>query len=350
MIEGARTFQSANSSGSEDPRSVSGFLLVHKPSGITSFDVIRQLRRILGIKKLGHSGVLDRPASGLLVVGVNKATRLFELFSDFEKEYEADVWLGLNTSTDDLTGELLQIGQVADVTEQTFTQALSKYRGTFAQVPPAFSLAKKAGKESYRYALAGEAVEIEARQVTIHDSKLLAFESAVDPAVALSEEGTCAAEGKLAVSAEQLPQLARAKVWLQCSGGLYVRSLARDIGSDLGCGATMGRLLRTRVGPFKLAESQTLAGLEALLAKGSSLAAVLQPLSSIAAEDSRLELDATQIEMVGKGQAISSSAANLRSHAQLFGVSELNELVCILERGEATHAGLVALKPVKVFR
>ncbi len=88
----------------------SGFLIIDKPAGITSFDVIRELRRMLRIKKLGHSGVLDKPAMGVLVIGANRATRLFELFSVFEKEYAADIWLGLSTTTDDLTGELTQVG------------------------------------------------------------------------------------------------------------------------------------------------------------------------------------------------------------------------------------------------
>ena len=326
----------------------SGFLLVHKPSGITSFDVIRRLRRILGLKKLGHSGVLDRPASGLLVVGLNKATRLFELFSSFRKDYEADIWLGFNTSTDDLTGELRAAGNPAGVTREAFEESLSKYRGTFAQVPPAFSLAKKAGKEMYRYALAGQDVQVESRQVTIHDSRLLSFEQGVSPAVAIAEEDTCAAEGRLAAAAARLPKLVRARIWIRCSGGLYVRSLARDIGADLDCGGVMGRLLRTRVGPFGLENALKLEELERIIQTGKDWAELILPLASVIPDDSRLELDAAQIEMVSKGQAI-RGASMLREKGPIFGVSKSGALVCILECGDTSPDGLVELKPVKVF-
>jgi tRNA pseudouridine55 synthase len=327
----------------------SGFLLIHKPSGITSFDVIRRLRHILGIKKLGHSGVLDRPASGLLVVGANKATRLFELFSDFQKEYEADVWLGLNTATDDLTGELRQTYDASKVSADQFEQALAKFRGTFAQMPPDFSLAKKAGKEMYRYALAGEAVQVEARQVTVSDSKLLSFEQGIDPAEAIAGEDTAAAEGKLAPDVGKLPPLARARIWLQCSGGLYVRSLARDIGADLNCGGTMGRLVRIRVGPFELKDAHSLEQLEAEVNECVSVESLLQPLASIADQGARLELDATQIDMVGKGQIIRTSRDKLAAAKVVYGVNDAQELVCILERGEVTVDGLLELKPAKVF-
>jgi tRNA pseudouridine55 synthase len=327
----------------------SGFLLINKPSGITSFDVIRQLRRILGIKKLGHSGVLDRPASGLLVVGVNKATRLFELFAGFEKEYEADFWLGLSTSTDDLTGELLAAHDPSGVTEAQFADALGRYRGTFAQLPPAFSLAKKAGKESYRYALAGEAVELETRQVTVHASRLLGFEGGVSPAAAIEEEGTCAAEGKLAAEIAKLPKLTRARVWLQCSGGLYVRSIARDVGADLKCGGAMGRLVRTRVGPFRLDEALTLEQLAVHSEAGVELTELFQPLSAVADEAAKLVLDATQTDMVRKGQVIRAARGRAPEADVVFGVTDAQELVCILERrGEDAH-GFIELSPAKVF-
>src|SRR5688572_25899767 len=112
----------------------SGFLPVYKPSGMTSFDVIRRLRHILGVRKMGHSGVLDRPANGVLVIGLNSATRLFELFSGFEKEYIGDAWLGLTTDTDDLTGELLATFPTAGITYGQVAAALAHYSGSVAQI------------------------------------------------------------------------------------------------------------------------------------------------------------------------------------------------------------------------
>jgi len=145
----------------------SGYLPINKPSGITSFDVIRELRRQLKIKKLGHSGVLDKPATGVLVVGANSATRLFELFSGFEKTYAADVWLGLATSTDDTTGELTATGEASLPELAEVEDVLAQYRGTIDQIPPAFSLTKIGGKELYRYALKGERIEVKPKRVTV---------------------------------------------------------------------------------------------------------------------------------------------------------------------------------------
>jgi tRNA pseudouridine55 synthase len=332
----------------------SGFLAVRKPSGITSFDAIRRLRRILGIRKLGHSGVLDRPASGVLVVGANKATRLFELFADFEKEYEADIWLGLSTSTDDLTGELIASSESSAISENQFVAALTRYGGTFAQVPPAFSLAKKAGREAYRYALAGETVEVESRQVTVHDSRILKFENNLNPRLLLEESGTAAGEGKLAKDLSGLPRLSRARIALTVSGGFYVRSLARDIGASLRCGGAMGRLVRTRVGPFGIEDARSLEGLEQQTEQGAAFMDLLSPLSTIATPETTLLLDATQCGLLRQGQVIRSHRAKLPKvlasrPSRLFGIAEdSGELVAVLALGAETAHGLVELRPDKV--
>ena len=160
----------------------SGFLPVAKPAGMTSFDVIRELRRLLHVRKLGHSGVLDRPATGVLVVALNKATRLFELFSQFDKEYIGEIWLGLSTTTDDLTVSCGGLQPFTAPTQAEVAEALATYRGSFDQLPPAFSLTKKGGRELYRYALAGQAVEVEPKNVTITGCEILQFETAIDPA------------------------------------------------------------------------------------------------------------------------------------------------------------------------
>lgn len=326
----------------------SGFLIIDKPAGITSFDVIRELRRMLRIKKLGHSGVLDKPAMGVLVIGANRATRLFELFGVFEKEYAADIWLGLSTSTDDLTGELVQLGEGALPTRDALEQALAHYSGTFLQIPPAFSLTKKGGRELYRYALAGEVVEVEPKSVAMLDFRVVDFETGIDPRSALAPD--C----KLEAAAGKLPQLARARVELRCSGGFYVRSLARDAGADLGTNGTLGSLTRTRVGPFNLANALTLDAVANAVSDGKQAEDLLLPLSAIAPEESRLYVDASQLSMVRNGRSISRFRQHLPAAAQergdtVFAIAPGDELVAVLKVRSTNPHGLVELRPSRVL-
>jgi tRNA pseudouridine55 synthase len=327
----------------------SGFLAVAKPSGITSFDVIRELRRITRVKKQGHSGVLDRPASGVLVVGFNKATRLFEFFSGMEKEYIGDFWLGLNTTTDDLTGELTDgASEEVRIERAAFELELGRFRGGFDQLPPAFSLTKKAGKEMYRYALAGEEVEVEPKHVSVIDSHVIEFEQGADVAAALP------LESKLEPVAEGLPPLTRARVGLCCTGGLYVRSLARDIGAALGVRGSLGELIRTRVGPFTLEQSITLDDLAARMDGGEPLSSLLLPLSSIAPHEARINLDGTQVSMLRNGRAIRRFAAQLPPGATergdiAYGLDPRGELIAVLQVGSTGQQGLTELRPLKVI-
>jgi tRNA pseudouridine55 synthase len=285
---------------------------------------------------------------------VNKATRLFELFGAFEKEYEADVWLGLTTTTDDLTGELLQTFDAGGIDDAQFEAAFSRYGGTFAQLPPAFSLAKKDGKEMYRYALAGESVEVEPRNVTVLDSAVRDFRGAVPPAEALAGPDSGAAEGRLAVDADKLPPLSCARVWLRCTGGLYVRSVARDTGSDLGVGAAMGRLVRTRVGPFALDDCLSLEQIAAHMEGGGAAAELIQPLASIAPLESTLNLDATQLGLVRSGRSIRRFRQHMPPAAEhsgdmVYGIAPGEDLAAVLTVVGTNPEGLVELRPVKVI-
>ena len=327
----------------------SGFLPVHKPAGITSFDVIRELRRQLRIKKLGHSGVLDKPATGLLVVGANKATRLFELFHGFTKEYIADLWFGVNTTTDDLTGERVeQYAGPAPETRERLAELLAEYTGELDQIPPAFSLTKVGGKELYRYALAGEEVEVAPKRVNVHSAELLAFEPGADPA------GVLPAESKLEPALSGLPKLTRAQVRFTCSGGVYVRSLARDIGADLGCGGALGHLVRTRIGRFSLEQAYTFEQLAARLGGGATPEELLLPLSAMAGEDQQLRLDPAQLGMIRTGRSIRRFRHHLPASAQepgdvVYGLDPASNLVAILAVRGANEHGLIELKPEKVL-
>jgi tRNA pseudouridine55 synthase len=328
----------------------SGFLLVNKPSGITSFDVVRKLRGILGIRKLGHSGVLDRPAMGLLVVGANQATRLFELFGEFDKEYEADIWLGLSTTTDDLAGELLPPASVVNPTElplSAIEAALHSQLGTIDQVPPAFSLTKVEGRELYRYALAGQPADAAPKRVTIHSIEVLEDEPQTALAAALLPP-----DSRLDLAALAVRPLRRVAIRLRCRGGVYVRSVGRDVGVQLGCGGAVGRLVRTRVGPFGLADAWTLEQLAERGADGGSTK--LLPLSAVAAEERSLMLTAAEVAQVVTGKTIRRHCAQLPGSARsLFGLTQQAtgeaELLALLEVTGAQCDEVVELHPRKVF-
>lgn len=326
----------------------SGYLPINKPSGITSFDVIRELRRQLKIKKLGHSGVLDKPATGVLVVGANNATRLFELFSGFEKTYAADIWLGLATTTDDTTGELTTVGDSPPPGRAAIEQVLAEYVGPIDQIPPSFSLTKIGGKELYRYALKGEKIESSPKRVTVVAIECTEYETGVDPAEAIP------ADSKLRAARGEIPPLARLHITLRCVGGVYVRSLARDIGADLGTNGTLGELVRLRVGPFTIDDCLTLSDVAERIAAGDTPRDLLLPLGAIAPEEARIRLDATQLAMVRNGRSIRRFKHHLPPTAEkrgdvIYGMDPGHDLAVILKVGAVNQHGLVELKPAKVL-
>lgn len=204
-----------------------GFLLIDKPSGPSSHDVVDAMRAVIGDDRIGHCGTLDPLASGVLILCVGIATRLSEYLFGHDKGYEARVLLGVTTDTDDVTGDELTRGEVR-VERDRVERALDAFRGTFAQLPPTFSARRYAGKRAYERARAGKDVVLQPTPVTIHELRLVAF----DPP--------------------------HATLALRCSAGTYVRSLARDLGAALGCGGTIEALRRTSVGSFTLAETTPL--------------------------------------------------------------------------------------------
>ena len=326
----------------------SGFIAIDKPSGITSFDVIRELRRQFRIRKLGHSGVLDKPASGVLVVGANRATRLFELFGDFEKEYTAEIWLGLATTTDDLTGELTAVGEGEFPAEEDVLAALDDYTGSIEQIPPSFSLTKIGGKELYRYALEGEDVEVQPKRVTVIGADVDEYVTGIDPAEVID------GESRLAEELPKLPKLAKLRVRLRCVGGVYVRSIARDLGADLGVMGTLGLLIRTRVGPFEIEDAISLPEVAQRIQTGEDPGSMMQSLGSIAPQDSQIKLDSAQLKMVRDGRAIRRFKHHLPPAAtkrgdMVYGMDPGNDLVVLLTVGSVNQHGLVELKPSKVL-
>ena len=202
-----------------------GVLVVDKPKGITSFDVVREVRRALKIKKVGHTGTLDPMATGVLPICVGDATKIAQFITEASKAYDATVKLGATTDTLDAEGKVLETRPVPALNRELLERAFDTFRGTFAQVPPMYSAVKIGGKRLYELARAGEEVERAPRQVTVHELVLRDF------------------------SADEL------KLSVSCSKGFFVRTLAAELGEALGCGAHLTALRRTQSGPFALSQA-----------------------------------------------------------------------------------------------
>ncbi|MEY4900293.1 MAG: hypothetical protein RI895_715 [Actinomycetota bacterium] len=206
---------------------IEGIVLVDKPSGPTSHDVVAKMRKLFNTRKVGHAGTLDPMATGMLVIGVGRATRLLGFFTAHEKEYLGTVCLGVTTTTDDAQGEVLTTTSTAQITESMILEVVREFRGPIMQQPSAVSAIKIDGKRAYARVRAGEEVEIPPRSVIIHDLEILNM---------TRNEAADTFEVELRVV---------------CSAGTYIRALARDIGSKLGVGGHLIALRRTRSGVFE---------------------------------------------------------------------------------------------------
>ena len=203
-------------------------LSVFKPSGWTSFDVVRKIRSLLHYKKVGHAGTLDPAATGVLIVLCGSATTRAGEFENLEKEYLATIRFGFETITDDTTGDLLREFQIQDWSLQTIKRALSEFEGDILQVPPIVSAIKVQGERSYRKVLRGETPALPARRIRISQIDLLGSD---------------------------YPQIT---IRVRCGKGTYIRSLARDLGRRLGWGGSLAGLIRTAVGPYRTEHALTL--------------------------------------------------------------------------------------------
>lgn len=201
-----------------------GILNLNKPPGITSRDAVNVVQRLVRPAKVGHAGTLDPMASGVLLICVGPATRLISLIQQAPKTYLAEFKFGHTSDTDDSTGKLTPVDFVCRPTREDVDDALVKYGGEIEQVPPDYSAVKVKGQRSYKLARDGQAVELRAKTVTIHEIKVLNYDW---PTLTLS---------------------------IECGSGTYIRSLARDLGKDLGVGGLMSDLQRTRIGQFSVAD------------------------------------------------------------------------------------------------
>lgn len=216
----------------------SGIINVYKEKGFTSFDVVAKLRGILRTKKIGHTGTLDPDAEGVLPVCIGRATKVCDILTDKDKVYEAVMLLGVETDTQDTSGEILKELPVT-VSEECVKETILSFIGDYAQVPPMYSALKVNGKKLYELAREGKTVERKARNVQIFSIEILEI------------------------------NLPRVRMSVHCSKGTYIRTLCHDIGAMLGCGGCMEKLLRTKVGVFELQDTLKLAEIDALAKAGA---------------------------------------------------------------------------------
>lgn len=200
----------------------SGFLVIDKPAGWTSHDVVGRVRRVVGERQVGHTGTLDPAAMGVLPVAVGHATKLLPFIEDTDKTYIATVRFGVVTDSGDRDGRLLDMPSADHVSEEALRDALDRFRGEIDQVPPLHSSIKVGGRKLYEVARVGGDIDIPVRRVAIHDIELLEWRH---------------------------PE---AVIRVSCSAGTYIRSIARDLGEAVGSGAMLSRLTRTRAGMFRL--------------------------------------------------------------------------------------------------
>ncbi len=290
---------------------ISGVIVVDKPVGLTSHDVVQIIRKGTNIRRAGHTGTLDPRASGVLVILIGPAVRLSEYVSASDKRYQAIIKLGSSTDTYDSEGIPMNETDLKDVTEEVFVNALKQFVGEIQQVPPPFSAVKIKGKRAYEMARNGEEVDLEPRTIIVHSLELL----------------------------EWAPPEAVIDVY--CSSGTYVRSLANDLGKILGCGAHLVGLRRTKSGRFTLRDAVPLRKLKEAFDNGQWYQYLI-PAAEALSDWPSLELTNEQIDAIRHGNRIPAT-----SEKDIFvrGISEQGDLVALLEILPETHEW----QPRKVF-
>jgi tRNA pseudouridine55 synthase len=249
-----------------------GILNIHKDTGMTSHDVVAKIRKLLKQKRVGHAGTLDPAASGVLPICIGQGTRVAEYLSESGKAYRAQICFGVVTDTYDAEGTILRATDASELTLARIEEVLPQFLGTQMQLPPLYSAIKIQGQPAYKRMRAGEEITLEARPVEIYHLQIAAWEA---PVLTLD---------------------------IECSKGTYIRSLAYDLGERVGYGAHLTGLVRTRSGPFTLAESISLAQL-ALAVEQGTVAEYVFPPDSALQQYPALYLDAETVERVLHGNA-----------------------------------------------
>lgn len=286
-----------------------GVLLVDKPVGPTSHDIVDRLRKTAGTRKVGHAGTLDPFASGLLLLLLGSATRLAEYFLGMDKEYLATVHLGVETSTHDPEGEVVSEGGLWEaIGEAEVEAALEKFRGPIMQKPPVYSAKKVRGEAAHRRTRRGEVVELEPGKVEVYDLSLLGME---------------------------MPLL---HLGVRCSSGTYIRALARDLGRSMGVGGHLSALRRTGIGPFRVASAYELDA----LADPATVQAGTLPAAEALSHFPSLEVGPEDAARVIHGQPLPLADAGIPQEIPVRVLLNGNLLAMAAREGEM-------LRPKKVF-
>ena len=314
---------------------VDGAFIIDKPAGVTSHDVVARVRKIIGQRRVGHTGTLDPFATGVLVVLVGRATRLAQFLSGAEKEYEAVIRLGSATDTGDLTGAPRQLPFTAEtqrtqrLRREEIEAALGSLRGEIEQTPPMYSAKKISGDRLYELARRGEEVERKAIRVSVHEFETINHDEEL---LNRNDDGTC----DLAVR-------------VVCSAGTYVRALAEDFGRRLGTGAHLAELRRTRAGAFKIEKAITLDRLNELRTN-DSIEEILIPPNATVAHLTAVELNADDVKRTLRGidmrtnDAEASRWTNAQPVRMLDSTSELIAVGVYDEARKFIHPKVVIAK------
>ncbi|WP_346681157.1 tRNA pseudouridine(55) synthase TruB [Bifidobacterium pullorum] len=344
----------------------SGLLIVDKPQGVTSHDIVAAVRGALHMKRVGHAGTLDPMATGVLVVGFGNATRLLNVIVEHDKTYEATIRLGQRTTTDDADGEIVSTRPAPAMSREALQAVVDvRFTGTIEQVPNAYSAIKINGQRAYDLARDGQEVRLKARPVTIHEFAVLDARPVL-VATAAGEQSGGSPEGRTPGDDESrdgsVPVL-DVDVRVACSAGTYIRALARDLGEALGVGGHLTRLRRTRVGryraddprtvpahteqrTFTTRDGQTVTRSRAVLdVSGDELAARALPMVEAAsAAMPVIEVSDAQAADLRFGRRIRAAEATPRGGRLAAVVPERHDLVAIVE-----PCGHGMAKPVTVF-
>jgi tRNA pseudouridine55 synthase len=294
---------------------ISGALVVDKPVGMTSHDVVQAIRNGTGLRRAGHTGTLDPRASGVLVILVGPAVRLSEYVSASDKRYQAIIRLGGSTDTFDAEGLVTPSKDPVNVTEAQFEEALKTFIGEIEQTPPPYSAVKVQGRKAYEIAREGEEVELAPRKITVHHLEVLEW---APPEVVID---------------------------VHCSSGTYVRSLANDLGVMLGCGAYLVGLRRTKSGRFSLRDAVPLRKLQESFTAGNWYQYLI-PAAEALGDWPAVELNPDEVEGVRHGHRV--KVVGEPTETKVRGVSTQGELVALMELAVAED-GSQEWQPKKVF-
>jgi len=286
-----------------------GLVIVDKPSGWTSHDVVARVRQLAGTRRVGHAGTLDPMATGVLVIGVDKATRLLGHLALAQKAYSGTIRLGQATSTDDAEGEIVSSAAAGHLGDDELRTAVSALTGHIRQLPPNVSAVKVAGVRAYRAARAGKSVALQPRDVTVQEFEIVAI--------------------------QRTGSVIDADVRVTCSSGTYIRALARDLGTALGVGGHLTSLRRTRAGRYGLAQARTLDELAGSFA-------VLPLAEAAAAEFPRRDVTTEEAERVAHGAALPATGLGPGPVA-VFGPG--GELLALVEEQLGRARPLVVFVP-----